>query len=629
MKLFRSSSSKYSYQDEPLGHLMTPEEYDHSRRVLARVAPILLVLFGLLCLRLWFLQLIQGDYLQQRSEHNRIRSEDLPPWRGTILDRDGNVLVDNQYSFNLVATLEDIQDPEVLGRRLGSLLKVDGEALTAQIDKARQAGLAQVRLKAQLAWDEMALVETYKAELPGVSIAIGAKREYRQPGMASHVLGYLGEITDAQLKSGKFPTYKMGDYLGRAGLEASWEDVLRGQQGSRRLEVDAYGRELGSLDQKPSVPGANVQLTLDSRLQREAENILQGKVGSIVAINPKNGKILALASSPTFSEEDVQPGVKAGQWQKLLDDKNHPLINRAIRGQYPPGSTFKIVMAVAGLEEGVITPQTAVHCGGSIHVGNHDFHCWRRRGHGDVDLNQALMHSCDVYFYEVGRRLGVERIDKWCKRFGLGVSSNLRLGGEMPGLIGSPEWKHTRFKAGWQEGDTLSLSIGQGYNLATPLQVARMAATLANGGTLYQPQLVEKVETPAGQVLQRFQPIVQGHLDADPANLALVQKGLVAVVRNGTGQRASLDNVVVAGKTGTSQVVSLEKEKAGKEVRKYRNHAWFVAYAPADDPEVAVSIIIEHGGQGGEVAAPLARKFLASYFAKSQVAREGKPDSGE
>jgi penicillin-binding protein 2 len=629
MNPFRHSPLKYPYQEEPLGDLMTPEEFERSRRVLARVAPILLVLFGLLFLRLWFLQLIQGEYLQQRSEYNRIRSQDLPPWRGMIRDRESNVLVDNKYSFNLMASLEDIQDPETLGRRLGSLLKVDGEALTAQIDKARQAGLSQVRLKAQLSWEEMALVETYKAELPGVSIMIGSKREYHQPSLASQLLGYLGEITDTQLKSGSYPTYKMGDYLGRVGLEASWEDALRGRQGSRRVEVDAYGRELGQLDQTPSLPGANITLTLDTRLQREAENILQDKVGAIVALNPQNGKILVLASSPTFSPEAFQPGVKAEQWQKLLEDKNHPLINRAIRGQYPPGSTFKIVMAVAGLEEGVITPQTAVHCSGSIHVGNHDFHCWRRRGHGDMALHQALMHSCDVYFYEVGRRLGVERIDKWSKRFGLGTASNLKLGGEMPGLVGSPDWKHTRFKASWQEGDTLSLAIGQGYNLATPLQVARMAATLANGGTLYQPQLVEKVETPAGEVLQRFQPIVQGHLDADPANLALVRKALVAVVRNGTGRRAYLDNVEVAGKTGTSQVVSLEKEKAGKEVRKFRNHAWFVAYAPADNPEVVVAVIIEHGGQGGEVAAPLARKFLASYFANNQVAREGKLDSGE
>jgi penicillin-binding protein 2 len=623
MKLFQSSPSlKYPFQEEPLGDQMTPEEHERSRRILARVAPVLLVLFGLLLLRLWFLQLIKGNYLQKRSEYNRIRSQDLPPWRGMIMDRNGVILVDNRHSFNLMASLEDIQDPEILARRLGSLLKIDRDALVAQLDKARRAGLTQVRLKNQLTWDEMALVETYKAELPGVFIMVASKREYHQPSLASHELGYLGEITEAQLKSGRYPTYKMGDYLGRSGIEAAWENDLRGQQGSRRIEVDAYGRELGKLDETPSLPGANIQLTLDTRLQQEAENLLVDKVGAIVALNPQNGKILAMASSPTFSQETFERGVSPEEWQKLLDNKDHPLINRAIRGQYPPGSTFKIVLAVAGLEENVITPQTYINCRGSIHVGNHEFHCWRKRGHGDVNLHQALVQSCDVYFYEVGRRLGVERIAKWCRRFGLGSASGLKLAGELPGLVGTPAWKRTRFHASWQEGDTLSLSIGQGYNLATPLQVARMAATLANGGTLYQPQLVEKVETPAGEVLNRFQPIVQGRLDADPANLALVRKALVAVVRNGTGQRAYLSNVEVAGKTGTSQVVSLEKEKAGKSIRRFQNHAWFVAYAPADDPQVAVSVLVEHGGQGGEVAAPLARRFLASYFADTQMARE-------
>jgi penicillin-binding protein 2 len=252
MKFFQPSPQmKYPYQEEPLGDHMTPEEYERSRRLLARVAPILLVLFGLLLLRLWFLQLIKGDYLQMRSEYNHI-----PPWRGMILDRDGNVLVDNRHSFNLMASLEDIQDPDTLGRRLGSLLKIDGDALVAQIDKARQAGLSQVRLRTQLTWDEMALVETYKAELPGVFIIIASKREYHQPLLATHELGYLGEITEAQLKSGRYPTYKMGDYLGRSGLEAAWEDVLRGKQGSRRIEVDAFGRELGQLDQTPGQPFA-------------------------------------------------------------------------------------------------------------------------------------------------------------------------------------------------------------------------------------------------------------------------------------------------------------------------------------------------------------------------------------
>jgi penicillin-binding protein 2 len=297
-------------------------------------------------------------------------------------------------------------------------------------------------------------------------------------------------------------------------------------------------------------------------------------------------------------------------------------MNRAIKGQYPPGSTFKILMAVAGLEEKVITPSTTFVCRGYLTVGNHEFGCWRKRGHGGVALHQALVQSCDVYFYEVGRRLGIERIAKWCKIFGLGAPSGLKLGGELAGLIGTPDWKRTRYKAPWTEGDTLNLSIGQGYNLATPLQVAWMAATVANGGTVYKPQLVEKVETPAGEILYRFQPVVQGRLDASPANLAAVRKGLVGVVHSGTGRRAALYEVEVAGKTGTSQVVSLEKEKAGKSIRKFQNHAWFVAYAPADDPEVAVSVIVEHGGQGGEVAAPLARRFLASYFAKSNMAQD-------
>lgn len=623
MKPFRPAPLlEYPYQEEPLGDQMTPEELERSRRVLARVAPILLILFGLLILRLWFLQLIKGEYLQKRSEHNRIRVQDLSPWRGMILDRDGNILVGNRHSFNLVATLEDIQDPDILARRLGSLLQLDPDSVTAQIEKAGRAGLTQVRLKNQLSWEEMALVETYKAELPGVAIVIASKREYHQPSLATHILGYLGEITEAQLKSGRFPSYKMGDYIGRSGIEAAWEEVLRGRQGSSRIEVDAYGRELGKLDQTPAIPGANIQLTLDTGLQRAAENLLEGKVGAIVALNPKNGKILALASSPTFSQDIFDRGVSAQEWQKLLENKNHPLINRAIKGQYPPGSTFKIVMAVAGLEENVISPQTSIHCRGSLRVGNHEFNCWNRRGHGSVNLHQALVKSCDVYFYEVGRRLGIERIAKWCRRFGLGAPSGLKLGGELPGLVGTPAWKRMRFKAPWTDGDTINLSIGQGYNLATPLQVARMAATLANGGTLYQPQLVEKVETPAGEVLHRFQPIVQGNLSADPANLDLVRRALVAVVRNGTGKRAYLYDVDVAGKTGTSQVVSLEKEKAGRTIRRFQNHAWFVAYAPAEDPEVVVSVIVEHGGQGGEVAAPLARRFLAAYFASNRMARE-------
>jgi penicillin-binding protein 2 len=612
---------EYPYLEEPLGDHMSPEEFERSRRLLTGVALILLVLFGLLLLRLWFLQLIKGQYFQKRSEYNHIRVQDLPPWRGKILDRAGNLLVDNRPSFNLMAILEDIPDPDTLGQQLGLLLNLDGELLTTQINKAQQAGIHQVRLKTYLSWEEMALAETYKAELPGVFILVAPKREYRFQSMASHVLGYLGEITEPQLKSGRYPTYKIGDNLGRCGIEAAWENYLRGQRGLRHVEVDAYGRELGKLNQKLSTPGANVHLTLDTRLQQEAEYCLQDKVGAIVALNPQNGKILALASSPTFSPEAFEKGLSATEWQNLLQDKNYPMMNRAIRGQYPPGSTFKIVMAVAGLEEGVISPKEYIHCRGRLTSGNHVFHCWKKRGHGSVNLHQALVQSCDVFFYQVGRRLGIKRIAKWSRLFGLGTASGLKLGKERPGLVASSAWKLKRFRDPWREGDTISVSIGQGYNLTTPLQVAQMAAALANGGIVYQPQLVEKVESSTGESLHRFKPIVTSRLGADPANLALVRQALSAVVRHGTGRRAYLPHMEVAGKTGTAQVVSLEKEKTGKRIRRFQNHAWFVAYAPADDPQLAVAVIVEHGGQGGQVAAPLARRVLATYFRDSQMAR--------
>jgi len=600
---------------------MSQEELERSRRLLARMALVLLFLFGLLFLRLWYLQLLEGDRLQKRSETNRIRAQDLPPWRGMILDRQGNILVDNRPSFDLMVVLEDVPDPVLLGRRLSALLHLDDKGLTAQLEKARQVGLHQVRLKAHLSWEEMALVETYKAELPGCFIQITPRREYRHQALACHVLGYLGEITETQLKSDRYPTYNIGDYLGRCGIEAAWENYLRGQRGFRRIEVDAFGRELGQLDLKPSTPGANVHLTLDARLQQEAEDCLRDKVGAIVALNPQNGRILALASSPSYSHEDFERGLTVDEWQKLLNHKDHPLENRTIRGQYPPGSTFKIVMALAGLEEGVITPQTSIHCSGSLTSGNHVFHCWKKSGHGGVNLQQAMAVSCDVYFYQVGRRLGIERIAKWSRRFGLGVPTGLKLDKEMSGLVASSAWKLRRFKDHWREGDTLSVAIGQGYNLTTPLQMAQVAATLANGGTVYEPQLVEKVESPAGDILHQFKPVVKGRLGAKPAHLALVQKALTAVVSYGTGRRAYLPNVEVAGKTGTSQVVSLELEKSGKKIRKFQNHALFVAYAPADDPQLAVSVIVEHGGQGGEVAAPLARQMLAAYFGQHRVAK--------
>ncbi len=608
--------------EETLGGLMPPEEQERARRTFSAVALVVLCLFGVLFLRLWYLQLVEGEELRRRSETNRIRLQDLPPWRGMILDRHGQLLVGNRPSYDLVAVLEDVTDINLMARRLASLLRLDAKQLTVHLEGALAAGLNQVRLRTDLSWEEMALVETYEPELPGVLIQVASKREYREKGMAAHALGYLGEITDPQIKSNRFPGYKIGDYLGRCGVELAWEGYLRGKRGYRRIEVDAYGRELGQQDQMFPSPGANVFLTLDSRLQREAEACLEGKAGAIVALDPRSGKILALASSPTYSLEAFERGLSSQEWQRLSAHKDHPLENRALKGQYPPGSTFKIVMAVAGLEEKVITPSSIISCSGSLPCGNHVFHCWRKGGHGGVNLYRALVQSCDIYFFTVGQRLGIERIAKWSRRFGLGQPSGLNLDKEMPGLVASAAWKKGRFHDPWHEGDTLSVAIGQGYNLTTPLQMAQVAAAIANGGSVFEPQLVERVESPAGEVLFQARPVLKSRLGASPATLALVQKALQGVVSEGTGKAAQLPNVEVAGKTGTSQVVSLEREKGkGKIPAKYQNHAWFVAYAPAAEPQIAVAVLIEHGGGGGAVAAPLAKRVMAAAFPEPRVAK--------
>ena len=585
------------------------------------VALVVLCLAGLLFLRLWFLQIVEGKELQQRSENNRLRLQDLPPWRGMILNRNGEVLVANRPSYDLVVVMEDVTEISPLAQRLAKLLHLEEAQVNTQLEAARAGGLSQVRIKADLAWEEMALVETFQPELPGTLIQVQPKREYLQRGRASHVLGYLGEISEAQLKSGRFPNYKMRDSLGKCGIEAAWEEYLRGGRGYRRIEVDAYGRELGQLDRQFPTPGANVFLTLDTRLQQEAENCLDGQTGAIVALDPRSGKILAMASSPIYSPVAFERGLTAYEWEQLSKRKDHPLENRAIKGQYPPGSTFKIVMAAAALEEKVITPGATFDCTGELPLGQHIFHCWRKGGHGTVNLHRALVESCDVYFYQLGRRLGVERMAKWSRRFGLGAPAGLRLDREMAGLVGDPTWKLRRFRQPWQEGDTLSVAIGQGYNMTTPLQMAQVTATVANGGRLFEPQLVEKVETPAGEVLWSAPVTPKSLVDVSPATLAVLRKALRGVVHEerGTGRGCVIPGREVAGKTGTAQVVALEKEKRekekrGKTIRKYENHAWFVAFAPVEEPEIAVAVLIEHGGGGGAVAAPLARRILAAYF---------------
>ncbi|MBW1987418.1 MAG: penicillin-binding protein 2 [Deltaproteobacteria bacterium] len=598
---------------------MLPELQEKIRHSLFIFAIMALTLFGLLTIRLWYLQLIKGYELRDKSEHNRIRTRDLPPWRGMIFDRQKEILVENRPAFDLMLVPEDVQDLPQLAYRLDALLGLNPQELEEKVVAARKDNaLRMIRVRGDLSWEEMALIETYRYELPGVLIQIRPQREYRNDGLACHLIGYLGEITESQLKSPKFSNNKMGDYIGRRGIELALENYLSGYRGSRQVEVDALGRELRLLSSTPSTPGDNVYLTIDARLQQAAETALEGKTGAVVALDPRNGKILALASSPSFDQKVFEKGITVPYWQQIVRDKEHPLENRALRGQYPPGSTFKIIMAVAALEEKVITPQTTFYCCGALPFGNHVFHCWRRGGHGSMNLHKALVQSCDVFFYKTGLRLGIDRIAKWSRRFGLGQPTGLNLDHEKGGLVASTAWKKRRFNQSWHEGETLSVAIGQGYNLVTPLQMARVVAAIANGGIIHVPQLVDRIESPDGEVIFRSRPQVASRLEAAPQTIALVRRGLRGVVHEpgGTGRAARIPMVEVGGKTGTAQVVAKGKERWGRGGRKTQDHAWFVCFAPVENSEIALAVIIEHGGHGGSAAAPVARQVLATYFSK-------------
>ena len=592
--------------------LLTNEPLDVLKRFFIATLIILAVFFALV-VRIWYLQIAKGSYFKQLSEKNRIRVLDVPPSRGIIFDRNGIMLVSSRPSFNLYVIPDDVQDWGVLKNRLSRLLKMEAEEIEQRYSDSKVGPLKPVPIKLDISRDELGLLETYKYLLPGIYIEVSPQRDYPLGVVAPHLIGYLGEITSKQIKSGLFPQRRMGDLIGQWGLENQWQSDLGGVKGGRYLEVDALGEEIRPLYNKESVAGNNLITTLDWKLQQVAQEALKGKSGAVVALKPTTGEVLALVSTPTFDPITFSRGLSAKEWNAMINDPLKPLQNRALQGQYPPGSTYKIVTALAALEERVITPTTAFYCNGALPFGNRVFHCWRKGGHGQVELHKAIVQSCDVYFYQVGQRLGVDRLAHYARLFGLGELTGVSLPHEKKGLIPSSAWKLNRYKIPWQPGETLSIAIGQGYDLVTPLQMAVLTAAVANGGTVYRPQLVKRLVSPQGVVLREFpaQRIHQATVSAE--SLRLVRQGLAGVVNEpgGTGGACRLPGIIAAGKTGTAQVVALGKKAVGGSSR---DHAWFVAFAPLESPEIAVAVLVEHGGHGGEAAAPIARKLFAAYF---------------
>jgi penicillin-binding protein 2 len=580
---------------------------------------VLAVAFLTLISRLVFLQLVQGERYTFLSENNRIRIKRVPGTRGMIFDRQGQLLVDSRPSFDLIFVPEDSESPEATLRLLARYLRRDeGEILKTFEENKSRAAFDELVIGRDIEWSEIVAVEAHQLDLPGVSLRARPRRSYVDGPMAAHVLGYLGEINQKQLKILKEQGYVIGDEIGQYGLERRWEELLRGQSGGQQVEVDALGRRVRVLHEVTDVPGYTVHLTLDRQLQETAYEALKGKQGTIVALDVRNGAILVLASTPAFDPNAFARGIKAEEWSGLIKDQLRPLSNRAIQGQYPPGSTFKIIMSIAGLEEGVIQPESSIQDPGFYTFGNRSFRDWKKGGHGTVNLHKAIVESCDTYFYQLGPKLGVDRIAKWARAFGLGEKTGVVLDDEKSGTIPDTEWKRKRFRQPWFPGETVSVAIGQGYVTVTPLQLANMMAAVANGGKLYRPYLVNKVESVDGATVREYGPELIRTIELKPDTLKRVHEALADVVNGagGTGGAARSQLLTIAGKTGTAQVVEMKGGYVKTEQLTYfnRDHAWFVSYAPVDNPQIAIAVLVEHGGHGGDAAAPMAKKVFEKFI---------------
>ena len=583
---------------------------------------VIIFFIAVILARLWFLQIHYGNKYSEKADNNRVRMLDVVASRGNLLDREGRTIITNRPSFNVVWVKEDSPDPDEIIKKLS---RVFNEEIAVLLKRVREAAddprHIPVLLKEDIDWKTLVYIENNHYDLPGIRIEVLPRRDYLFEDLGSHMIGYLGEVNQKELKQSRWANYQSGDQLGKRGFEKFYEEELRGEKGTMYMEVDAHGFEQRQLQGKEPLPGNDLQLTIDLDLQVEAEKAMAGKAGAVVAMDVNSGRLLVFASAPPLHLEDFVGGISTKNWKALLNNIRRPLVHKTIQGQYPPGSTYKVITALAGLAKGVINSNSVFYCSGSMKFGNRRYGCWKESGHGPVSLHRALAESCDVYFYQVGLKVGVDSLAEYANRMGLGHKTGIEFEYEKSGLIPTAAWKKLAKGVPWQEGETLSIAIGQGFDLVTPLQVAQMTAALANGGILYKPLLIEKIIDPEGQYIKEFEPAVDVELIGMDKYLALIRDGLVGAVndRHGTGKAARLKDITVAGKTGTAQVVTMEKfkETAEEDVKyKHRDHAWFTSFAPAENPEIAVTVLVEHGGHGGSAAAPVAKKILERYFAK-------------
>jgi penicillin-binding protein 2 len=590
------------------------KEYKN-RLIIATV--IIIQVFLILAGRMWYMQILKGNEYEKFSRDNRVRVTRFPAPRGRILDRRGRELVINRSSFDVYVFPNDTKDIDGISNSLSQALEIDAGEIKKKISEAYKANrfLPTVIAK-DINRDQLAFIEARKIYLQGVFIQINHTREYPYREIGAPFIGYLGKASKDDVIV--HPNLLPGTLVGKNGVERAFDNYLLGEDGYQQKITDAQGREVNwrllerDLRSQDSIPGSDVVLSIDIDLQKSAEESLGERAGAVIAVDVRTGELLALVSHPTFNPEEFIDGMDSTEWNKLMTNSSSPLLNRATQGLYAPGSVFKIVTASAALSEGVVYEQTRFYCPGSYTIGNRTFRCWKKGGHGLLNLHQAIVQSCDVYFYHVAEKLGIDRLAKYIEGFGFGGPTGIALN-EKTGIAPSREWKLNTLKKPWYMGETIVTSIGQGYLSVSPLQIALMTASIANGGVLLKPQIVKKVTGPDGKVLLNISPEENARIPVNEDAISVIMKALKGVVNEpgGTGWASRIDNIEVAGKTGTAQVIALN---SNSDKASHKDHAWFTSYAPADNPEIAVTVIVEHGGGGGAVAAPIVRRILETYF---------------
>ena len=584
------------------------------------VAALLVLVFGF-----WNAQIVQVSYYQQRAEQNRVKEIPLLAPRGRIYDREHRILADNRPSYNIILIRENSphttdQTAEMLSAGISMSKEEVLERVTRSI-KRRDPQFRPIVLKEDVAVGDIAYVKAHRYELPEISVELQPRRRYLEGELAAHALGYVGEVTETELTMPEFVNFKSGDQIGKTGLEREYNNVLVGKDGFKRVVVNSFGREMGQLEEEPYVPGNDLVTTIDLDLQHAAEEVVGDHAGAVVALDPRTGEILAMVSKPAYDPNLFATRMSASEWNNLITDPRKPMQNRAIQSHFSPGSVFKVFMAAAGLEAGTLNPLHAVYCPGYATFYGHTFACDKHEGHGTLSLHNAIVSSCNVFFYDVGNELGISRISQYATMMGLGRKTGVDLPSEDAGLIPSEAWKQRVYKAKWYAGETISVAIGQGYVSVTPIQAAWAMAGLTTGGRLRQPHLVnphdlKKLGLPAGEIVEEDYPIHASTVD-------IVTTAMWGVVREtgGTGYRAKIEGFDVAGKTGTAQVVGKQANLKGQA---YKDNAWFVGFAPYRNPEIVVAAFVENGGWGAEAAAPVAHAVLETYYKKKTGQFDGK-----